>query len=65
MRCKTPAFVISVNVQMKVMKRDIPVLSGQEGWGGMYREDLKTTETESDWVALLKGQGNQTEQVVW
>lgn len=30
-----PVFVISVNVQMKVMKRDIPVLSRQEGWGGM------------------------------
>lgn len=64
LRCRTPAFVISVHVQMKVMKRDIPVLSRQEGWGGMCGEDLKKTETESDLVALLKGQGNQTEQAV-
>lgn len=49
---------------MKVMKSDIRVLSREEGWGGMWGEDLKKTETESDLVALLKGQGNQTEQAV-
>lgn len=49
---------------MKVMKSDVRVLSREEGWGGVRGEDSKKTETESDLVALLKGQGNQTEQAV-
>lgn len=64
LRCNTPAFVISVNVQMKLMKGDIGDLSREERWGEMQGEDLKKTETESDLVALLKGQGNQTGHAV-
>lgn len=60
LRCRMPVFVLSVNVQMKVMRNGIQAHFGEEvGWGGVWRDwggDTRETAEVLNLVVLLKGQ---------
>lgn len=55
-----PAFVLSVNVQMKVMRNGIQAYFREEvGWGGVWHDGRGALERQAEalnLVVLLKGQ---------
>lgn len=60
LRCGMPAFVLSVNVQMKVMRNGIQAHFREEvGWGGVRCDGRGALERQAEalnLVVLLKGQ---------
>lgn len=65
LRCRMPAFVFPVSVQVHVMKNGIQAHLWEEvGWGVM-RGGQEEDKQKLDLVVFLKGQWNQTEQTVF